>query len=491
MKLPKKSATAGILFSLVLAFRLLIAFRTPTLDYEAYFHLAQIHSILDTGTPIFTDLWYAPHYFFPGFDYVLSFFALFMDPVIVLKIVPNVMAATLVLVVFALSLRISKNALGATFSGLLAGFVPIFVASANSASPLTMAIPLLFFLIYCFLRINEKTFAYTFLVSAVVLAVTHPIALLLVASLSLYLGLSKLERLQRYPQEFEVTFFIGLLTTWITFLVFKKPLLSQGIAAVWQNVPTELFPSRFDYSNILEALTAAGLLGALVGLWVIYRLVLRQRKREIYLVISPVLTLLAFISLGVTDKTTALSILGGAFAILFGSYVAIISRYVRKTNFVRYRSLVYLAILTLILLAHVMPSWYMAHSSEYPSPEDVEGMRWIGRSLPQDAIIVASLNEGYMVVAEARRQNILDPFFLFASDVEERFNDIETMYTTPFETEVIPLLTKYDADYVFVSQNTADDFEIERLQYASNKKCFSLLYNQGPLIYESLCEVSS
>jgi len=91
------------LFVLVLAIRLFIAFQSPYFNYDAYFSLRQAEHITTTGLPLYNDpLSYGgkTQLFAPLQYYVLAFFSLILPLTLVAKIIPNIFASLLVVLIY-------------------------------------------------------------------------------------------------------------------------------------------------------------------------------------------------------------------------------------------------------------------------------------------------------------------------------------------------------------------------------------------------------
>jgi len=92
-----------VIFLIVLAIRLYIAFQTPLFNYDAYFDLRQVEHIRNTGLPLYNDpLSYSgkSQLFAPLYQYTLAGFSLIMPIDIVGKIIPNIMAALIIFIVY-------------------------------------------------------------------------------------------------------------------------------------------------------------------------------------------------------------------------------------------------------------------------------------------------------------------------------------------------------------------------------------------------------
>ena len=181
------------IFLLVLVSRLVFAFQIPHYSGdEAYFNLRQIEHISQNGVPIFDDpLSYGgrQQIFSPVFHYIISFFSLLSNNGLAAKIVPNVLASSLVILAYLISKRLTKNENVSLFTAFISGFVPIFFSqTVNSISTLSLSIPLMFLLIYCFMNINKKKWLYTYLVTLAIFSFSTPISLVFAFLKKIYEG---------------------------------------------------------------------------------------------------------------------------------------------------------------------------------------------------------------------------------------------------------------------------------------------------------------
>src|SRR3989344_7281388 len=113
------------------------------------------------------------------------------------KIIPNLLASLLVIITYLIAVHITKNSKISLMAGFTAGFVPIYFSkTVNSISVYTLIIPLIFFMIYFLLKIDDKKFLYCFIVNVFILALTSASSFLLIIALLLYLLFLRLERLK-------------------------------------------------------------------------------------------------------------------------------------------------------------------------------------------------------------------------------------------------------------------------------------------------------
>ena len=121
--------------------------------------------------------------------------------------------------------------------------------------------------------------------------------------------------------------------------------------------------------------------------------------------------------------------------------------------------------------------------------QEIEAFEWVKENTPEDAIVLATLDEGHLVNAIAQRRNVVDNNFLMQPTADQRLDAVKTIYTTRFETEAIRVLNKYSVDYIFFSEQAKREYSVEELNYVSDDKCFRLVYNNSVQIYKSLCEI--
>jgi 4-amino-4-deoxy-L-arabinose transferase-like glycosyltransferase len=189
MKVTKEHIILAIIFILVLATRLFLVLPEKGFDYEAYDALRQAENIKETGAPLFIDpLSYSGRIFVfpPLFYYVLAGFSFFMPLELAAKIVPSLAFATLVIAIYLIAKRLTKNKTAALIAAFFSGFVPIVFYSLSQISVYSLSLPLIFFLSYTFLRIEEKGFATLSITLIILLLLTHSSVFILLISFIIY-----------------------------------------------------------------------------------------------------------------------------------------------------------------------------------------------------------------------------------------------------------------------------------------------------------------
>ena len=126
---------------------------------------------------------------------------------------------------------------------------------------------------------------------------------------------------------------------------------------------------------------------------------------------------------------------------------------------------------------------------ETPSKNEIDALLWLKNNTDEKDVILASLDEGYLINTIAERKNVIDKNFLLIKDAEQRLEDVREIYTTHYETEAIPLLNKYHIKYIVLSKRSMEDYNIVDLDYRTDEKCFELVYDKEVKIYKSLCKM--
>ena len=187
MILKRNHKILALIFLLVLLIRIYFIFQAPYFDNSGYLVKRYTENILENGKPVlFDQLSYNGRetLYSPLWHYILAFFSLFLGE-IAFKLMPNIFISLLVFVIYLLSKKIIDNDELAFFIALMSGVVPIiFVNTLISISVYSLVIPLMFYLLYLFMDIDEKK-VIRFLILSFFLSLLHPVSMLF-SSLKLF-----------------------------------------------------------------------------------------------------------------------------------------------------------------------------------------------------------------------------------------------------------------------------------------------------------------
>ncbi|MBU4283907.1 MAG: glycosyltransferase family 39 protein [Nanoarchaeota archaeon] len=494
--LKKEYIWLALIFSLVLGIRLYFAFQTPYFSEDAYFNIRQVENIRNTGWPLFKDdLSYSGRNFLfqPFFQYILAFFNLFMPLNLVCKLLPNIFASSLIFIVYLIAREITKSKGAALFSSFISGFIPIFFAeTVNSVSVFSLVIPIMFFLIYSLIKINkhEKYIGY-FIVSIIIIALMHPSAFLLIIALLLYLLFIRLEHLKQRRAELELIIFSTILVIWLNFVIYKNAFLVHGQFVIWQNIPKELLGQYFSQLNILNALFYIGIIPLVSGIYIIYKYIFKKKNRRIYLLMGFALSTLFLLWLRLIQLKVGLVFFGVILVLLFSKFYSDFILFIDKTRLSRYKTIFIALIFFVFIFNSIVPtiSYTTRVIKETPSKNEIDAFLWLKNNSDEKDVVLASLDQGYLINAVAERKNVIDKNFLLIKDAEQRLENVRIIYTTHYETDAIPLLNKYNIKYIVLSKRSIHDYNIVDLNYRTDKKCFELVYDKEVKIYKSLCRM--
>src|SRR3989338_3328104 len=316
--MKRVTALLAVIVLLTLATRLYFAFTIPNFTYESYFHLRQIEHIQQTGLPLYYDtLSYGGRtfLFLPLFHYVLAFFGLIFPLILAAKIVPNLLFASLPLIVFFMARKISQNETGALFSALLAGFLPLLF-TPNAVTVEALSFPLLFLSIYAFLQVPERKYVLLYLLAFLLLTAVSSAAFLLLVGFGAYILLSWLEGKTIMPAEKELMLFSLFFFLWVQFLFFKNILLQEGIAFIWHNIPAAIVQDYFPKFSLVQAIILVSAIPFLAGILVVYRSLFQLRSKKAFLLISLVISTSILSALRLVQFHISLMFFGIVLAVL-------------------------------------------------------------------------------------------------------------------------------------------------------------------------------
>jgi len=485
------------IFLIVLAIRLYYSLQTPLFsDGSSFFALRQIEHIKETGLPFFQDTLSQGSrqvIFIPSFHYIFALFSFIFPTALVGKVLSNILAALLIIIVYFITKELTNDETSSLLAALFSGFIPVFIeVSINSISTYSLSIPLIFLALYFFMKIEDKKYLNYFIATIFILPLIHSSVVLLILGFIFYLLILKLESIKTEPREVETILFATFLVLWFEFIIYKKAFLSQGISLIWQNIPLEILKNYFSKTPIIEIIYKIGFVTFIFGAITSYHYIFKEKNKKIYLIIATVLAMVTLMWFRLVEFEIALVILGVLFAILTGVFYKNIFTQIKKTKLYSYKNLVFIIIIALFALTSLLPSFLYAENAidKAPSDEEINAMLWL-RENTNNTTVLTSTEEGDLVTAIAKRNNVIDSNFVLSEGADTRYNDAKRIYTTFYETEAVELLNKYNITYILFSRKSKKEFGIDKINYINNEDCFSVVYNSKETkIYESKCHVT-
>jgi hypothetical protein len=484
------------IFLFSIAFRLIFAFQTPYFsDDNSYFVLRQVEHITEHGIPLYDDsLSYSGRTlpYTPFFYYVLALFNLFMPLSLVAKIIPNILASTMVFAAYLLTYEITKNKKAALTIAFTSAIVPIFIKETiNSVSDISIILPILFFIIYCLLKLDEGTpYVVSLSILITLFILTSPISFILLLGLFIYFVLLKTEKIEHEHSELEIILFTGFLYFWFNFLIFKKALLLYGPSILRQNIPQILIPSYFSDINILESVYAVGIIPFIFGIFIIYTYVFKQKNKAIYLLTGMSLSVFILLTLKLIPFISGLLFLASFLVLLLGQYIKNLLVYLEKSKLEKRVNFFLALIVFLIFVSSIIPCIFysIGQIKNVPSKENIRALLWLKENTPKNSAVLAPIEEGHLITYFSQRKDIIDSNFLLINDIDQRIQDIDNIYTTIYTTDAVKLLNKYQVNYIMLSAETQKKYALADLKYYE-PDCFELVYNDSMKIYRSFCRV--
>jgi hypothetical protein len=475
-----------IIYLLVVAFRLYFSFQTPHFDYDAYFDLRQIEHIHETGLPLDNDLLSfggRDFLFLPTFHYFTAFFVKFLPLNLIAKIIPNLLAASLVFIVFLISKHMTKNNSASLFAAFISGFIPIYIKETlNTVNSLSLLIPLIFLSLYCFMRLRKKSYVILFIILCFLLPLTGLSSLILILVFFFFALLAYLEKFSFKSRALELSLFFTIVSLWLIFLIFKEAFLVHGTSILYQNIPQQILGQYFKDITMVQAISGIGIIPLIIGTYVLFRYLFREKNTNVYLMAAFVIPVVLLLWLKLISPALGLILLGVILTILFSMFFSLFFDYVHKTKFSKYYSLFLVIFIIIFIATSVIPSVAFAvkANNECITHNEMETMLWLQDKTHIRTTVLAPLKYGHAITAIAKRANIADNYFLLTDLPTQRIQDIDEAYNTPSEISGLEIMDKYNAPYVLVPQGTTIKYLTEN--------CFTLLHGGELEVYGRKCK---
>ena len=489
-KINNENLILFLIFLIVLGSRLYFAFQTPFFNDEAYLNYRLVHHISETGEPLSHDiLSYNGREIVtsPVFHYILAFFGLFMPLDLALKIIPNIFISLLVFVIFRLSYALVEEKNLSLLLALLSGFVPVvFSETLNNISVYSLVLPLVFYLLYLFIKIREENNITKFAFFSFFLGILHPSSFVFLIALVFFVILIISEGISIEKIKKEILVFSLLLILFIQFLIYNKAFLVHGFGVIRNNVPIQVLATYFNFS-FLETVLKVGILLIIFGL--ISIIFGWAKKREDVMILSSlILSTLLLLWFRFLKDEVGLMFIGVALIVISGMSFTIFLKYLDKTKFSKHRTSITIFSVLILIASLVIPSFIDASKNiqeHTPTEYEILVLNWIKDNALPDVTILAPLEKGHLITALAGKRNVIDDNFLLAPDTSERFKDVYTIYSTKSEVKALDLMHKHNVDYILVPIES--EIEFDNVRWLDDENCFEGIFFGTPKVYKVLC----
>lgn len=480
------------IFLFTLALRLVLAFYTPNFTYESYFHFRQVESITQTGLPTYHDTLSSggkDFIFLPLFYYLAALFNLLIPITILAKILPNLLIASLTIIIYLIAKKITNDDKSALIASFTVGLLPVLY-STNSFVPESLFLPLAFLTVYYFTKLQEaKKYLYYYIASFLLLSLTSSAAFLLIMGFGVCLLFYFIENKKINRAEAELIIFSTVFFLWLQLLFYKNIFLKEGISFIWQNIPAEMLKEYFPQVSVASAVLLVSIIPFLAGIYTLYNHLFETKSQKSTLLISLAISTAFLAWLRLIKFEMALSFFGIILSILFGIFYRDLEEFLERTKMPSLKRVVLPVIIALLLLTMVVPLMSTSFNQKIPGHEEILAFQWLKENTPKDAGVLALLEEGHLATYYSQRRNILDDQFILTENAQQRFQDLNDLFKTKFQTHSLGLLEKYRVQYLAFTPKAKEKFQISKFNYAG-AGCFSKVYDNETKIYLAKCRLA-
>ena len=452
MKIKISYLILFLIFALTLGIRLYLVFSVPNFSDDAYLQLRHINSLVQDKKLIFYDeLSYGGRYVLqpPLFNILMALFTFGNN--FLLKLIPEFLFSLLVIIVYFTAKEISGDEYSSLFAALLSGFVPIFLKNTmNLISPYSLALPLLLFMFYSVLKLEQKFYRNTFIVISFLLPFIHPIGILFIITMIFYFLILSGGAVTATKIKNEAVLFACLAIIFIEIIIYRKALFAYGLSTIWQNIPINILEDSYRQFTATELLLGVGLLPLVLGSIGVY-LGMNQKNKAGYIFAGFILSILALLVLRLITMADGLMILGIALSIFSASAITKIKTYFNKTKLGGLNYGIALILLVSFVLFSFVPSYV---KPEYVNSDDINDMLWLKENTKPGDTVIGNLHQGHLINSVAGRKNVVDTNFLLAPNPVKRLKDIDLIYNTFTEAKILEVIRTYNVKVIYLSDNT-------------------------------------
>ncbi|MEK6947650.1 MAG: DUF6541 family protein [Nanoarchaeota archaeon] len=475
MKLKTEYLILAIILISTLTFRLYFSLNTEAFKSDdSYFHLRQVQDIVKEHHLLKYDpLSYGGRIIIYPPLYHLLLALLSFGNLLWIKIISEILISTLVIIVYLITKELTGDAKSALFSALLSAFIPGLINhTLNELTVYTLALPLLFLVLYLFLKLENRRLLIMFLISLLLLSLTHATVFILILVLLFYFFLMGGGALNASKIEKEAAILSILFVMLVSFIIYKKAFFTYGVNIIWQNAPLNILVDKFKDLTPIDLVLNVGIFSLLLGAIGMYLGITNNKKKSIYLFSSFMLGILFLLSFRLVTLSFGLVILSIGFAIFTSITLNSIYKFLDVSKIGIAKNLFTIILLVLFVFFSFIPSYTLAKNSQSISAEKLNDMNWIKYNTEKDAVILGNIHEGNLIKTLGERKNVIDSNFLLAPSPVERINDIKVLYTGLSEAKALSLTRKYGITTIYLSDETKKAYNIKELSYAVGSRCF-------------------
>lgn len=475
MKLKIEHILLILIFILTLGFRLYFSLGNDIFNSDqAYHNFRTIQNIInEQGLPQYDPLSYGGRdVVYPSLFHILLAILSF-GSITILKVLTEVMASSLVIIVYLVAKEVSDNNYSSLFSSLLSAFIPgLIIDTVNDLSVFSLALPIFFLLLYLFLKLENKKLLWIFIALIFLLAATDATVFIFVLTIMFYFLLISGGALNASRIEKEAAISSSLVIILISLIIYKKAFLVYGIKTIWHNAPANIVVDSFRNFSPLDLILNVGIISLLLGTIGLYLGIKRERKKIIYIFSAFMLCILFLLSFRLITLASGLIFFGIGFAIFSSLTMSHIYNFLERSKLGSTELVLTIIFIILFVAFSLIPSYNMINTIGKINQEKISDMISLRNNAEINATVLGSIREGNLITAIALRKNVLDSNFLLAPSPVERQNDAKLIYIGLSEAKALELTKKYKINIIYLSEDTKALYGITSLKYAEGGRCF-------------------
>lgn len=457
-------------------------------DNDSYYALRQIEHIRDTGKPLITDnLSYSGRIYavLPFYFYLLALAIKVFPGIITIKIISNLLASLIIPSVYLLVHKVTSNRRSSIISAVVAAMIPLYITKTfNNISEYSFIIPLVVFILYLFLKLDNDSSSLFYLIPiTIAIVLTSSSVIYLLVGIIIYFILNYLENKKIERIEMEYASFFMLFFLWVNFLMYKNAFQMHGFQMLWGNMPKTLLENYFLQLDVFHTITVLGILPILTGVYTIYNYIMRKYDKDVNLLVALFLTGFSILWLKLTALEEAYLFLSLFLVLLFGIFLKDIFLLLKKTIISEKSNAIFIVVVIIIVVLNILPSFTSIYNSDSPPDAYYDGFIWIKNNTPEDSVILGKPQEGNLISYFGDRKNVIDTEYMLIEDADTRYDEVVKFYKTRFKIDSLRIIDKYNINYFVVSNANTTIYQ--------NDPCFIERYNNNLKIYEvnSECKI--
>jgi len=470
-----------------------IAYQIPLSgDDPTYLALRQVQHVETTGWVMTTETMTSSTHPLVGlhlFEYILAVL-MHLAPEFGYPILVGLAAFVLSLGLAQAAVLVSKSPLAAVVSMIVGPLLPgVLWFSVGRISVLILVLPMVIWICVAFARLLTQESSWLLAIGVgliLLIAVLHPLSLLVMVVAGVTAGIVNLLRMRLSRASTELVFFAAAVIPWSQLVLYKVVLVTHGLSALWQNIPLLLAQDLYASLTVRAALFYVGpllVVTALAGfLWITFK------EDDIPMILFSVVggISIAFAALSILDWHVGLALAGLVASILASQTLVMIEQW-SEQRFSSPQGLIIVVGGCLIVLTSLFAAAPLAQPADPLSPAVISAID----SLPAAARIWVHPLEGNQVVYRTGKPVVSAWPFLLDSGAQDAYESYRTVLRSSSSIAVLEQMSRMHAFYLLISPRAMLDTGLDRPRWLSDTTCFKVLANDGALLVEAKCQVTT